>query len=98
MKKVFDNLNDLELFLKEEQDFLYKLIFYKIEETFDNLDDEIKIFECYSKDVFVKLDITVSKKTLLPCLEKLENHFVSTEDYEKCQKILEYKKLVKLGF
>ena len=98
MKKVFDNLNELESFLKEEQDFLYKLIFFKIEETFDNLEEDIKIFECYSKDVFVKLDITVSKKNLLPCLEKLEEHFASTEDYEKCQQILEYKKLIKLGF
>ena len=97
MKKVFDNLNDLELFLKEEQDFLYKLIFYRIEEAFDT-DEEIEILDCYSKDVFINIQISVNKKNILPCLQKLEKYFVTTEEYEKCQKILEYKKLVKLGF
>ena len=97
MRRVFENLNELESFLIEERDFLYKLIFYRIEEAFDT-DEEIEILECYSKDVFITIRISVNKKTLLPCLQKLEEYFVDTEEYEKCHKILEYKKLVKLGF
>jgi hypothetical protein len=97
MRRVFENLNELENFLKEEKDFLYKLIFYRIEEAFDT-NEEIEILDCYSKDVFINIQISVNKKNILPCLQKLEKYFATTEEYEKCQKILEYKKLVKLGF
>ena len=41
MRRVFENLNELENFLKEEKDFLYKLIFYRIEETFDTNEEII---------------------------------------------------------
>lgn len=97
MKRVFENLGELENFLKEEKDFIHKLIFYKLDETFDN-EEEVKVMEFYSKDVFISIHLTLNKDKLLPCLEKLEEYFVSTEEYEKCQRILEYKKLLKLGF
>ena len=54
--------------------------------------------EFYSKDVVISIQLTLNKDRLLPCLEKLEEYFVTVEEYEKCQKILEYKKLLKLGF
>ena len=97
MKRVFENLGELENFLKEEKDFIHKLIYYRLEEAFET-EDEIEVIEFYSKDVFITIHLTLNRDKLLPCLEKLEQHFVSTEEYEKCQKILEYKKLLKLGF
>ena len=97
MRRVFESLSELEQFLKDEKDFLYKLIFYRIEEVFQT-EEEIEVIEFYSKDVLVTIHITLAKPKLKPCLEKLEEYFVTVEEYEKCQKILEYKKLLKMGF
>ncbi len=97
MRRVFESLSELEQFLKDEKDFLYKLIFYRIEEVFQT-EEEIEVIEFYSKDVLVTIHITLTKLKLKPCLEKLEEYFVTVEEYEKCQKILEYKKLLKMGF
>lgn len=97
MRRVFKNLGELEHFLIDEKDFLYKLIFYRLEEVFHS-EEEVEVIEFYSKDVFVTINITLNKPKLKPCLEKLEEYFVSVEEYEKCQKILEYKKLLKMGF
>ena len=97
MKRVFENLGELENFLKDEKDFIHKLIFYKLDEAIET-EEEVKVIEFYSKDVFISIHLTLDKDRLLPCLEKLEEYFVTVEEYEKCQKILEYKKLLKLGF
>ena len=97
MKRVFENLGELENFLKDEKDFIHKLIFYKLDEAFET-EEEVRVMEFYSKDVVISIQLTLNKDRLLPCLEKLEEYFVTVEEYEKCQKILEYKKLLKLGF
>jgi|8_EtaG_2_1085327.scaffolds.fasta_scaffold00591_3 hypothetical protein len=97
MKKVFNNLNELETFFKEEKNFIMNLMFHKLEEAIQNEMDEILVIETFCKDVFLNLNITCKKKDFLRLFAKLEEHFKGTEDYEKCAKLLEYQELLKRG-
>jgi|TARA_R100000664_G_C2746759_1_gene134392 hypothetical protein len=97
MKKVFNNLNELETFFKEEKNFIMNLMFHKLEEAIQNEMDEILVIETFCKDVFLNLNITCKKSDFLRLFTKLEEHFKDTEDYEKCAKLLEYQELLKRG-
>jgi len=41
MKRVFENLGEIENFLKDEKDFIHKLIFYKLDEAFETEEESI---------------------------------------------------------
>jgi len=97
MKKVFNNLNELEVFFKEEQDFIFNLMFHKLEEAIQNKMDEILVIETFCKDVYLNLNITCKKEDFTNLFQKLEEHFKSIEDYEKCAKLVEYQELLKRG-
>lgn len=82
----------MEKFFTDEKDFIYRLMYYKIGNMYDKNLDSIVLLECFSKDVLVNLNLTINKMTILESLLKLENYFSKIEEYEKCSKILEYKK------
>ena len=97
MKKIFNNLNELELFFKEEQDFIFNLMFHKLEEAIQNNMDEVVVIETFCKDVFLNLNITCKKEDFYNIFEKLEDYFKNIEDYEKCVKLVEYQELYRRG-
>ena len=41
MKKVFNNLDELESFFIKEKNFVLNLMFHKIEEAIENNEDEV---------------------------------------------------------
>jgi|TARA_R110000744_G_scaffold376976_1_gene491624 hypothetical protein len=97
MKKIFNNLDELESFFIKEKNFILNLMFHKIEEAVENEDDEVYILDAFVKDVYLTMSLNTKKKDLGPTLNKMEEYFVKLEDYEKCAKILEYKELLKRG-
>jgi hypothetical protein len=97
MKKIFNNLDELESFFIKEKNFILNLMFYKIEEAVDNQDEEVYILDAFVKDVYLHMRLNTHKKDLEPTLNKLEEYFAELEDYEKCAKILEYKELLRRG-
>ena len=97
MKKIFNTLDDLESFFIKEKNFILNLMFHKIEEAVENDDEDVYILEAFVKDVYLHMRLNTKKKDLGPTLEKLEEYFAKLEDYEKCEKILEYKELLKRG-
>ncbi len=97
MKKVFNNLDELESFFIKEKNFLLNLMFHKIEEAVENQEDEVYILDAFVKDVYLHMSLNTKKEDLGPTLNKMEEYFVKLEDYEKCAKILEYKELLKRG-
>ena len=72
-------------------------MFYKIEEAVENQDEEVYILDAFVKDIYLHMKLNTHKKDLGPTLDKLEEYFADLEDYEKCAKIVEYKKLLSLG-
>ena len=97
MKKIFNNLDELESFFIKEKNFILNLMFHKIEEAVENQEDEVYILDAFVKDVYLHMRLNKKKEDLGPTLNKLEEYFVILEDYEKCAKILEYKELLKRG-
>jgi|TARA_R110002020_G_scaffold120159_2_gene273872 hypothetical protein len=97
MKKIFNNLDELESFFIKEKNFILNLMFYKIEEAVENQDEEVYILDAFVKDIYLHMKLNTHKKDLGPTLDKLEEYFADLEDYEKCAKIVEYKKLLSLG-
>ena len=97
MKKIFNNLDELESFLIKEKNFILNLMFHKIEEAVENDDKVVYILDAFVKDVYLHMKLNTKKEDLGPTLNKLEEYFVQLEDYEKCAKILEYKELLKRG-
>jgi|TARA_R110001592_G_scaffold250697_1_gene513303 hypothetical protein len=97
MKKVFNNLDELESFFIKEKNFILNLMFHKIEEAVENQEDEVYILDAFVKDVYLHMRLNTKKEDLGPTLNKMEEYFVKLEDYEKCAKILEYKELLKRG-
>ena len=97
MKKIFNNLNELEVFFKEEHEFILNLMFHKVEEAINNNMKEITVIETFSKDVFLNLNLTCKREDFPNLFNKLEEHFKNIEDYEKCAKLVEYRELLKRG-
>ena len=96
MKKIFNNLNELEVFFKQEHEFILNLMFHKLEEAINNNMKEITIIETFSKDVFLNLNLTCKREDFPNLFNKLEEHFKNIEDYEKCAKLVEYRELLKI--
>jgi len=96
--RKFDTLNEMEIFFINEKDFIYRLMYYRIEEMYSKNLDEITIIECFSKDVLVSINLILYKDTIGEALNRVEDYFSKIEEYEKCSKILEYKKYYELGF
>lgn len=88
----------MENFFTVEKDFIYRLMYYKVEEMYSKNLDEITIIECFSKDTLISINLILYKKTIGEALTKVEEYFSKIEEYEKCSKILEYKKYYELGF
>jgi hypothetical protein len=88
----------MEKFFIEEKDFIFRLMYYKIGDMYDKNLDEIIIIECFSKDVLIFVNLILYKKTISESLTKVEEYFSKIEEYEKCSKILEYKKYYEFGF
>ena len=97
MKKIFNNLDELESFFIKEKNFILNLMFHKIEEAVENDDEHVYVLEAFVKDVYLHMKLNTKKKDLGPTLNKMEEYFAKLEDYEKCAKILEYKELLKRG-
>ena len=97
MKKIFNNLDELESFFIKEKNFILNLMFYKIEEAVENQDEEVYILDAFVKDIYLHMKLNTHKKDFGPTLDKLEEYFADLEEYEKCAKIVEYKKLLSLG-
>ena len=97
MKKIFNNLTELESFFIKEKNFILNLMFHKMEEAIDNRENEVYVLEAFVKDVYLHMKLVTKKKDLGPALNQMEQYFVELEDYEKCAKILEYKELLKRG-
>jgi hypothetical protein len=97
MKKIFNNLDELESFFIKEKNFILNLMFHKIEEAVENDDEDVYVLDAFVKDVYLHMRLNTKKKDLGPTLNKLEEYFAALEDYEKCAKILEYKELLKRG-
>tara|TARA_R110000803_G_C11931351_1_gene315489 strand:- start:318 stop:617 length:300 start_codon:yes stop_codon:yes gene_type:complete len=97
MKKIFNNLTELESFFIKEKNFILTLMFHKIEETIDNGENEVYVLETFVKDVYLHMKLLYKKEDLGPALNQMELYFAELEDYEKCLKILEYKELLKRG-
>jgi hypothetical protein len=88
----------MEKFFIEEKDFIFRLMYYKIGDMYDKNLDEIIIIECFSKDVLIFVNLILYKKTISESLTKVEEYFSKIEEYEKCSKILEYKKYYEFRF
>ena len=73
-------------------------MYCRIEEMYSKNLDEITIIECFSKDVLVSINLILHKDTIGEALNRVEDYFSKIEEYEKCSKILEYKKYYELGF
>ena len=73
-------------------------MYYKIGDMYDKNLDEIIIIECFSKDVLIFVNLILYKKTISESLTKVEEYFSKIEEYEKCSKILEYKKYYEFRF
>ena len=97
MKKLFNNLDELESFFIKEKNFVLNLMFHKIEEAIENNEDEVYVLEAFVKDVYLHMKLLYKKNDLGPALNQMEQYFVELEDYEKCAKILEFKELLKRG-
>ena len=57
MKKIFNNLNELESFFIKEKNFILNLMFHKIEEAVENEDDEVYILDAFVKDVYLHMSL-----------------------------------------
>ena len=97
MKKIFNNLSELEKFFISEKNFILNLMYHKIEEAIEYKKDEVYILDVFVKDIYLHMKLNTHKEDLGPTLDKLEEYFSEHEDYEKCAKILEYKELLKRG-
>lgn len=97
MKKLFNNLDELESFFIKEKNFVLNLMFHKIEEAIENNEDEVYVLEAFVKDVYLHMKLLYKKNDLEPALNQMEQYFVELEDYEKCAKIVEFRELLKRG-
>lgn len=63
MKKIFNNLDELESFFIKEKNFILNLMFHKIEEAVENQEDEVYILDAFVKDVYLHMRLNTKKKT-----------------------------------
>ena len=82
MKKIFNNLDELESFFIKEKNFILNLMFHKIEEAVENDDEDVYVLEAFVKDVYLHMKLNTKKKDLGPTLNKMEEYFAKLEDYE----------------
>ena len=54
MKKIFNNLDELESFFIKEKNFILNLMFHKIEEAVENDDEDVYVLEAFVKDVYLQ--------------------------------------------
>ena len=87
IQKFFFSKEDLEIFMKNEKDWVYNRIYEAVEEAYVTGKNEAEIFEAKIEDDFSTINITSVPSEWLNSLTLCLEHFVKNEEYEKCNDI-----------
>lgn len=95
IKKTFNDSDEFSLYLKTNKTEFFDSLILNIKKCLDENLMSIKIADVRLIEENVNLDISIELNNSMETLDFAEQHYVETEQYEKCEEIKKIKTLVK---
>lgn len=91
IKKIFNNSDEFSLYLKTNKTEFFDFLILNIKKCLDENLIESKIADVKLIEENVVLNVSIDLNNCLETLDFAEQHYIQTEQYEKCEDIKKIK-------
>lgn len=95
IEKTFNDSDEFSLYLKTNKTEFFDALILNIKKCLNENLMSIKVAYVKLIDENVNLDISIELNNSMETLDFAEQHYIETEQYEKCEEIKKIKTLVK---